>query len=353
MTGTRTIGLHDAEREAKLKSTNSKTRNSPKFPNIALMKISAWYKAQGHDVRWWSDNDCQNSIWYDAVYSSKVFEKTPVNPNLPANTVKGGTGYGLYTELPPAIDSIMRPDYSLYPDCDYAVGFTSRGCPNRCSWCCVPVKEGGIRHYASWRDILRPNTPKLWLLDNNILACEHGLQQLREIADEYDAYRQEKRQGTHIRLDLNQGMDARLVTPDIADILARITWNTSIRFSCDQMGQVKAINRVYDLLTARGIPDSRIHIYFLVTHDLHEVVERIDALRSISPKLRIYAQAERNEAKGIVPNATQKHFAGWYVWRGIWRKTRWEDYCAHYGADPYDPTMKRIYKPVDAQKAGV
>lgn len=328
------IGLFDAERWAKLHSSNPKTRNSSKFPNIALMKLSAWHKAQGNVVEWWEPGKT-----YDKIYASKVFEKTPVPLELPLGTFIGGTGFLTKSELPPEIDSIMCPDYSLYEDCDYAVGFTTRGCPNHCKWCCVPDKEGGIRPYASWRDIIRPDTPRLWLLDNNILACEHGIQQLREIADECDTYRSDKSKGTYIRLDLNQGMDVRLVTPEIADILSRITWDTRVRFSCDHMAQVPHIERVHGLLAERGKGADKIHIYFLVTADLQEAVRRIDALRNISPKLHIYGQAELNESRGIIPTKAQKRFAD-YTFFGDWANTHWADYCISRGVkDPFDPDM--------------
>lgn len=80
-----TVGLHDGEEN--------------KFPNLALMKLSAYHKAQGDAVEWWNP-----MLTYDRVYSSKVFTFTPENPYLPPDTVKGGTGYGLYTELPTEVD---------------------------------------------------------------------------------------------------------------------------------------------------------------------------------------------------------------------------------------------------------
>ncbi len=119
------IGLHDAEYERMLNKS---------FPNLALMKISAYYKSFGCQVEWWVPDKK-----YDLVYSSKVFDFTPENENLPKNTINGGTGYGLYDELPEEIDRCY-PDYSLYPLCDYAVGFLTRGCINACSFCVVPQK---------------------------------------------------------------------------------------------------------------------------------------------------------------------------------------------------------------------
>ena len=139
------IGLHDAEKE------HFKNRI---FPNYALMKISAWHNAQGDTVEWWVP-----VLHYDRVYSSKVFDFTPDNPDLPDDAIRGGTGYRdipISRELPPEIDA-MQPDYSIYPDCDYAIGYLTRGCPNHCRWCVVPRKEGQIRSYRRWQEIVRPD----------------------------------------------------------------------------------------------------------------------------------------------------------------------------------------------------
>jgi hypothetical protein len=234
------VGLHDAERDH---------MPGKSFPNFVLMKISAYHKARGDTVEWW--NALFNSS-YGAVYSSKVFDFTPENPYLPENTIKGGTGYGLYAELPPEIDGLF-PDYSIYPECDYAIGYVTRGCPNKCRWCVVPQKEGAIRPYADWRGIVRHDTKKLVLMDNNILACEYGIEQLAELA------------GTDYRLDLNQGMDARLVNDRIADIIARLKWIKYIRFSCDQIPQIDAIEKAAALLVRHGVRPYRLFVYLLVT----------------------------------------------------------------------------------------
>ena len=127
------IGLHDAEREHFRHKT---------FPNYALMKISAFHKMQGDSVEWW-----QKGQQYDRVYSSKIFDFTAEDPDLPPDTIKGGTGYDLKAVLPQEIEDTY-PDYSIYPECDYAIGYITRGCPNRCPWCLVPLKEGGIKPFS-------------------------------------------------------------------------------------------------------------------------------------------------------------------------------------------------------------
>ena len=295
------IGLHDAEME----HIKGKI-----FPNYALMKISAWHKAQGDIVEWWNPLKT-----YDWVCSSKVFDFTPNNSYLPKNTIRGGTGYAdipLDQTLPPLIDE-MFPDYSIYPACDYAIGYITRGCPNNCRWCVVPSKEGEIKPYRSWRQLIRPDSKKLVLMDNNILASDFGIAQLESLV------------GSGYAIDLNQGMDARLVDDRVAKILAGLKWIKYIRFSCDQQAQIEPIMRTAELLGKYGVKPYRLFIYLLVTADIEDAVKRVEALKRLG-NITIYAQAERNERQGIVPNKMQLEFAQRYVYSGRYRLESWAEY---------------------------
>lgn len=301
------IGLHDAEKDH--------FKHGKTFPNYTLMKISAWHKAQGDQVEWWMPLQR-----YDRVYSSKVFDFTPINPYLPEDAVRGGTGYRdipLNQELPAEIDN-MFPDYSIYPDCDYAIGYLTRGCIRSCRWCVVPKKEGQIRPYRTWQELVRKDTDKLVLMDNNILACRYGLEQLKGLA------------GSGYRIDLNQGMDARLVTEEAAEILSRLDWIRHIRFSCDQKSQIEPVKRTIELLGRNGVRPYRIFIYLLVTPDLEDAMERVEALK-VYAGINLYAQAERNERQEIIPNAAQLEFAQRYIFSGCWRKETWTQYCCRKG----------------------
>ncbi len=300
------IGLHDAEQDYFKHKT---------FPNLALMKLSSWHKTRGDGVEWWIP-----ILHYDRVYSSKVFDFTPDSPELPDSAIRGGTGYRdipMDQELPPEVDA-MYPDYSIYPECDYAVGYLTRGCTNHCRWCVVPVKEGMIRPYRRWKDVVRPDTNKLVLMDNNILACEYGIQQLESLI------------GSGYHIDLNQGMDARLVTDDIADILSRLKWLRFIRFSCDQISQIDPIRRTIDLLGKHGVKPYRIFIYLLVTQDLADAAYRVEMLKHYKA-INLYAQAERNERLGVIPNKMQLEFCQRYIYGGCYRSETWEQYCKRKG----------------------
>lgn len=134
------VALHDADK------TN--------FPNLALMKLSAWHKAAGDEVKWFDA-----MFWPgDKVYSSKVFTFTPEDPYLPDHTEKGGTGYGITTTLPEEIEHHC-PDYDLY-GMGYSLGFLTRGCPRKCKWCFVPEKEGDIYAHSDIEEFARRRTPR-------------------------------------------------------------------------------------------------------------------------------------------------------------------------------------------------
>lgn len=322
------VGLHDAEYE----HMENKT-----FPNYALMKISAWHKQQGDRVELFTPIDPEkgdrekescgaeqypperNANIYDIVYSSKVFDFTPENPYLPPATIRGGTGYAdipINQKLPAEIDAVF-PDYSLYPACNYAIGYLTRGCPNRCPWCVVPEKEGHIAPYRSWQRLVRKDTNKLVLMDNNILACRHGISQLRDLI------------GSGYEIDLNQGMDARLVDDEIAGILARLDWIRFIRFSCDQIPQIESIKKATELLEKHGKKPYNVFVYLLVTKNIANAAYRVDQLKRIKG-ICIYAQPERNERKGIIPNAIQKEFAQRFVYGRCYLKESWPEYMQRH-----------------------
>lgn len=107
---------------------------------------------------------------------------------------------------------IAMADYSIYPSIDKktAYGFLTRGCPNCCKWCVVPKKEGKVKPYMDVDDIAIDGRTNLVLMDNNILASDYGLQQIQKIIDR------------RYRVDFNQALDARLVTPEIGQLLAQV-----------------------------------------------------------------------------------------------------------------------------------
>ena len=189
------------------------------FPNLALMRISAYHKAQGDQVEWW----WSDFIHYDIVYMSKIFSdaytKDVPEPMNADKVIRGGTGYCISLvdgvevfdkakneELPPEVEK-MFPDYSLYPQFDFAVSMTSRGCPRGCSFCHVAAKEGRCSVKVADVSDFWNGQKEIRILDPNITACR----------DKRDLMRQYKETGAI--LDFTQGLDIRILNDDdLADI---------------------------------------------------------------------------------------------------------------------------------------
>jgi len=136
------------------------------FPNFALMKISAYHKAHGHEVEWAFPLFAQ---FYDRVYKSKIFtfSKDELTP-WPCEIIRGGTGYDIKSKLPPEIESMNVLDYSIYPDCEYSLQFFSRGCIRQCNFCLVRQKEGYIKPVEPVS--MNPRGKHIEVLDNNFFA---------------------------------------------------------------------------------------------------------------------------------------------------------------------------------------
>ena len=250
------------------------------FPNLALMKIATYHKWQGDTVEW-------VNYWdrYDRVYCSKVFTFTPdVHTCIQADEVmRGGTGYNLSDEL--FCDGAL-PDYSLYPMFPEAYGFLTRGCIRNCDWCIVPYKEGKIRPYCDIETVLQ-GRKKAVLLDNNVLASSFGLEQIEKIVD------------LKCRVDFNQGLDARLVTDDVAKLLSKVKWMRYIRFALDTESQADALLSAVERLNRYGIATRKIFVYTLL-RELHESYRRINLVKNLGA--RPFAQPFiRFDAKSKIP----------------------------------------------------
>lgn len=248
------------------------------YPNIALMKIAAYHRKKGDLVGWYNQIDNR----FDKVYMAKIFNFTPdYDYYINADYVeRGGTGYDFSKILPSYIDRI-QPDYSIYATIDQntAYGFLTRGCPNRCKWCIVPAKEGNIRPYMDVEEIAVDGRKNLILMDNNILASDYGINQIEKIIT--NGY----------RVDFNQGLDARLVTPDIAKMLAKVKWIKRIRFGCDTQEQIKECERAINLLETYGYK-GEIFLYCILM-DFKESFERISYWRKYK-KVIPFAQPYRD-----------------------------------------------------------
>lgn len=289
------------------------------FPNLALMKLAKYHKIAGDTVEWYTPLEK-----YDAVYISKVFTFTKENGYIIDNDTpvwRGGTGYGMdrpsTDDLPEKVD-MLQPDYSIYPyiDKNTAYGFLTRGCPNRCSWCFVPTKEGKTRPYMDVEEIAQ-DRKRLILMDNNILASGYyGRDQIVKIIDK------------GYRVDFNQAMDARLVDKDTADLLARVKWIRFIRFACDTKKQIDYCSAAIQMIRDKGF-NGQFMIYTMLHGDISECIERINifkAMRNVNVMAQPYI-----DATGTKPPQWQKDMARWANRRWLFRSCDFEDYIPRKG----------------------
>ena len=281
------------------------------FPNLALMKISAYHKAQDNDVEW---ADCFGQ--YDIVYMSKVFTFTP-DYQFPINSkqiIKGGTGYDIHSKLQTEIEN-CNPDYFLYPVNDWydrmtAYGFLTRGCIRNCKWCIVPEKEGKIKPHWNIERVLQ-GKKKAILMDNNILACDYGIEQLEKIAN------------IGCKVDFNQGLDARLVTNEIARILSKIKWLRYIRFAYDTKQQLNSLLEAIEKLNKHGVKNSKIFCYCLI-QDLEDSYNRINKAKEI--KINPFAQPYRDFTPNQIIPKWQKDMARWCNNKALLKSFDFMDY---------------------------
>jgi hypothetical protein len=202
------------------------------IPNISLMKLSAHYKSLGHSVdlvRGEGKSVKMDFSPYDLGFASTIFTKnTGLISNFPWEV--GGTGVSLEKILPVEIEHIM-PDYSLYPENVYSIGFATRGCIRNCDFCFVPKKEGLLHFNAHVSEFLSSSTKKLMLLDNNIFGYENYKSVFSEI------------RASKVRTCFKQGMDFRLLTDDKVNELLSIKYDGDYTFAYDNVCDREIIER--------------------------------------------------------------------------------------------------------------
>lgn len=283
------------------------------YPNLALMKLSAYHKAQGDNVEWADPLFGE----YDRVYMSKIFSFTPDNDDMwNCEVVKGGTGYDYTITLPEEIDR-LQPDYSLYGITGLSYGFLTRGCPNKCAWCIVPKKEGGVKPYMDINEIANGNN-HIILMDNNILASDYGLEQIDKIA--YCGY----------RVDFNQGLDARLINDDIAKLLAKVKWLRYIRVACDNNSQIAHVIQTLQRLRQYGYK-KELFCYCLLK-DFRESYDRVKALYSYKDDITVHCQGYRdfNKAWQELP-LWQRDMMHWANRRWLYKSCWFDDFAPRKG----------------------
>lgn len=310
------IGLVDVDNWNKLNKC---------FPNLPMMKLSAYHKSIGDDVEW-------HDMWtmYDRVYMSKVFSFTPDYPK-PISTLellRGGSGYCISvkdgkeqydkskdTELPYHIEHIM-PDYSLYGITDTAYGFMSRGCPRGCDFCHVKTKEGLISRKVADLSEFWDGQEYIQLMDPNTLACREWKDILTQLME------------SKACVDFNQGVDIRLMTEEKAEMISKVK-TKKIHFAYDRYQDKKMIEPKFrKFRDVTGWSRNRVLVYVLCNFntDISMDLDRIMFLRSLnfSPYVMLYNKASLPRGHIMYKLKRWVNFPALF-----WRFENFDDYLAH------------------------
>ena len=255
------------------------------FPNLPLMKLSAWHKSQGDRVEWYDPL----TAWIDPpdiVYMSKVFTFTPDYPH-PVNAhriIKGGTGYQYPSGGETLADEIehMYPDYSLYPELcrDTAYGFLTRGCPRGCGFCIVKSKEGSCSHKVADLKEFWNGQRNIVLLDPNMFACKEWEELSKQLIV------------SGAWVDFSQGCDIRIMTPEKAEYLSKMKIK-QIHFAWDRyQDKDMIVPKFREFKKVTGWDYRKMTVYVLCGYDsnFEQDLDRVYTLRDLgySPYVMIY-----------------------------------------------------------------
>ena len=274
-----------------------------KIPNLALMKVSAYHRSIGDRVKFHDPLFDKP----DLIYASKIFNFTPDYQYYPESVpvLKGGTGYDLKVELPEQIEK-QYPDYTLYR-CDYALGFTSRGCSRDCPFCLVPEKEGLIHPVGDIYDFWR-GQEHIRLLDSNLTAIPGHFELICiQLAKE------------KIKTDFD-GLDIRLIDADMARLLSRVKVWKQLRFAWDNMQDEESVIRGIGILVKNGVARWKQMFYVLIGFNTtrEEDLYRVETLRGlkVDPFVMPYNKAD----------LYQRRFARWVNHKATFNTVPWDKY---------------------------
>lgn len=293
------------------------------FPNIALMKISAYHKQLGDNVEWY---DSMFSGHCDIVYMSKVFSFTPdyIHYIDADEIVKGGTGYCIENvdgiehfeknknnNLPEEIEK-MFPDYSIYYDLipetkNTAYGFMSRGCPRGCDFCIVKDKEGQCTYKVADLNEFWNGQKFIELCDPNPIACKEWKDILQQLID------------SEAWVNFNQGIDIRLMNQEKAEMIKKIK-TKSIHFAWDRYEDKEMIIPKFKMFKEiTGWNKRKLIVYVLTNFDttLEQDLERVYTLKELGywPYIMIYEKY--NLPKGHITTKLQRWVNNRFIFESV------------------------------------
>jgi hypothetical protein len=255
-----------------------------KYPPLGLMKLTSYFRSLGHEVdlvRGTVEVDkVPDSInitslftftWkpvHDAIdfYKTK-YPDVEINVGgiyatlMPYNIKRSFPFVNIHQGLYPKAEN-MVPSYDIlksvdrWKDWKKSIVFTTRGCIRKCPFCVVPKIEGGMKEPKySILPLIHPSHREVVIWDNDFLASPYAKDILIELRD-----------GGY-KADFNQGLDARLMTEEFANILADIK-SPSIHMAYDWSWEGPFIKNAINLLESAGYKKK--NLIFYVLHNFYD-----------------------------------------------------------------------------------
>ncbi len=240
-----------------------------KIPNIALMRLAAHHRQQGHAVELRRTHNAQSMVPrfgdnFDQVYASAIFERTRkladhVREQWPGAVV-GGTGWDVSSSLESIGVTTIEQDYSVYPRWRQSIGFTQRGCRLRCPFCVVPAKEGAMMGEKTIRELWRGGDwpRELILLDNDFFGQPEWRERIAELRD------------GQFKVSFNQGINARFLTEETAAAIASVNYRDDqmkakrIYTAWDNRKDERRLMAGLELLAKHGVKPDHVMAYMLI-----------------------------------------------------------------------------------------
>lgn len=270
-----------------------------KIYNTAYMQIASYYRRQGDNVKWWSPITHRH---FDVVFCSSLFDYTNKS-EVPRDVICGGTGFNVHSRLSRAMENCDL-DYSIYPDCRKSFLWFSRGCPNKCPWCVVPQKEGGI-HPVTVKN-LNPRGEYVVVCDNNFFANPEWRKAVNYL------------QSLNLFCDF-QGIDVRDITKEQILALSGLPHYKRIKFAWDVPGdEEKVLAGIRRMV--KYIRPYKLMCYVLIGFNSSEEqdLHRIKTLKSM--KIDSFVMPYNKK------NLYQRSLARYVNNKAIFKKVNWEAY---------------------------
>jgi len=260
------------------------------YPPLGLLKMSTLHKASGDEVRFvrglslvtrfvpdeikvtslftWAWRPVWEAVaFYRALFPKAKLSLGGIYASLTPDHAKGSGADEIVKGLLREAEDLL-PDYGLVPEWHTkqaaSVLFSHRGCIRSCSFCAVPQLEGKpfqIRPTTHIKHLIHPDHKRVILWDNNIL----GESKWREVLAELKELKAE--------VDFNQGLDARLVTEEVAHGLKDLRIPT-IRLAYDFPSMRESVRKAVAFLREAGLTNRRVrHICSYVLYNYKDKPE--------------------------------------------------------------------------------